>query len=100
MPVTIPAVFMVAFAGFVLLQAPPVVIVLSAVVVPGQIVLPPVTAAGAASTVGLMVFENTGLAVTQPRLLPILQLTVLPFTSVLLVYDPPIQTSTPFSDHV
>ncbi len=56
-PVTTPLVFTVPTAVFELLHAPPVDVVDNAVVVVGQTELVPVIAAGAVSTVAVMVLE-------------------------------------------
>jgi hypothetical protein len=78
-------VLIVAAEGMVLLQTPPVVAHACAIVLPGQTVLSPVIDAGATSTVAVIVLEKTGLVVTQPTLLFIRQLMVLPLASELLV---------------
>ena len=56
-PVTKPDELTVATAVLLLLHAPPVLVVLNEVVVPGHTILPPVIAAGADSTVAVIVLE-------------------------------------------
>jgi hypothetical protein len=55
MPLTTPAASMVATAGLLLLQAPPVLVVLSVVVVPTHVLSVPVMAAGSGLTVTILV---------------------------------------------
>jgi hypothetical protein len=69
-------------------------------VFPGHTLLAPVMAAGAASTVAVMVLEYTGLPVRQPTLLSILHDIVLPFSKALVEKVLPVATSAPFTAHV
>lgn len=70
-------------AVFELLHVPPLVVLFSVVATVGHTVALPVIAAGAVNTDAVIVLENTGLAVTHPRLLIILHDTVCPLASVL-----------------
>ena len=83
-PVIMPLELTVPTAVLELLQVPPVVLVLSDVVVVGHTELVPDIAAGAESTDAVSVLEKTGFAVTHARLLSILHDTVFPEASVLL----------------
>jgi len=83
-PVTTPLVLTVPTAALELLHVPPVVEVLNAVVVVGHTELVPDIAAGAVSTVAVIVLDVTGFAVRDVRLLSILHDIVLPVLRVLL----------------